>query len=305
MRHAVDGYRFLATLGYEDAARINMTHSFAVKDLRAIFGEWDCTADEMRFIEAYLAGIEYDDYDRLIQLCDSLAMADGFVLMEKRMLDVAMRYGNVNDIILAKWRAKFVIKADFERRMGCSVYSLLPGVVENTFGSFCKPGLCETSFAETWFVARLVVGWEELMRVFIGGVMQASNHGKGLVDQTYRNVLADALSARWPELEVIDPLRLHPDSVEYGDALAKDTLLALLDLASASDLVVAYLPVASMGTALEMYSAHQHGVPVVTISPLAENWVVRAFSQRVFPDLDSFMAALQAAGSPLDLTGLS
>lgn len=142
MRHAVDGYRFLATLGYEDAARINMTHSFAVKDLRAIFGEWDCTADEMRFIEAYLAGIEYDDYDRLIQLCDSLAMADGFVLMEKRMLDVAMRYGNVNDIILAKWRAKFVIKADFERQMGCSVYSLLPGVVENTFGPFYKPGFC-------------------------------------------------------------------------------------------------------------------------------------------------------------------
>ena len=26
------------------------------------------------------------------------------------------------------------IKADFERRMECSVYSLLPGVVENTFG---------------------------------------------------------------------------------------------------------------------------------------------------------------------------
>ncbi len=143
------------------------------------------------------------------------------------------------------------------------------------------------------------------MRVFIGGVMQASNHGKGLVDQTYRNLLADAFSARWPELEVIDPLRLHPDSVEYGDALAKDTLLALLDLAGASDLVVAYLPVASMGTALEMYSAYQHGVPVVTISPLAENWVVRAFSQRVFPDIAGFMAALQAAGSPLDLTGLS
>ena len=143
MRHVVDGYRYLAALGYEDAARINLPHSFAVKDVRAIFGDWDCTADELHFIEAYLAGIEYDDYDRLIQLCDSLAMAEGFVLMEKRMLDVALRYGGVTDSVLAKWRVTFAIKGDFERRMGCSVYSLLPGVVENTFGSFTKPGFSE------------------------------------------------------------------------------------------------------------------------------------------------------------------
>lgn len=133
MRHVLDGYRYLAALGYEDAARIDMTHSFAVKDVRAIFGEWDCAPDELRAIETYLAEIEYDDYDRLIQLCDALAMAEGFVLMEKRMLDVALRYGGVSEQALAKWRATFGIKHDFEQRMGCSIYSLLPGVVENTF----------------------------------------------------------------------------------------------------------------------------------------------------------------------------
>ncbi len=31
-------------------------------------------------------------------------MADGFVLMEKRMLDVALRYGGVSEQALAKWR---------------------------------------------------------------------------------------------------------------------------------------------------------------------------------------------------------
>ncbi len=134
MRHVLDGYRHLAALGYEDAARIAMTHSFAVKDLRAIFGAWDCTAEELRFIEQYLAAVEYDDYDRLIQLCDALAMAEGFVLMDKRMVDVALRYGGLNDRILAKWRTTFDIKRDFEARMGCSIYSLLPGVVANTFG---------------------------------------------------------------------------------------------------------------------------------------------------------------------------
>lgn len=141
MRHVLDGYRYLMARGYDDAARINMTHSFAVKDLHAIFGGWDCTAGELRFIETYLAGIEYDDYDRLIQLCDSLAMAEGFVLMEKRMLDVALRYGRINDCILDKWRATFAIKHNFEQRMGCSIYGLLPGVVEITFGPLAKPGL--------------------------------------------------------------------------------------------------------------------------------------------------------------------
>jgi hypothetical protein len=133
MRHVLDGYTFLAAAGCEDAARISLTHSFQNRDVREIFGEWDCLPEELAFIENYLARVEYDDYDRLIQLCDSLANASGFCLMEKRMLDVGFRYG-INEFSLRKWQTTFVIKADFERRMGCSVYSLLPGVVENTFG---------------------------------------------------------------------------------------------------------------------------------------------------------------------------
>jgi len=136
MRHVLDGYSYLSGLGYEDAARISMTHSFPTRDIREIFGEWDCDATETAFIEDYLARIEYDDYDYLIQMCDALAMAHGFVLMEKRMLDVAIRYGadaGVSAYSVRKWRKKFEIRADFERRIGCSIYDLLPGVVENTF----------------------------------------------------------------------------------------------------------------------------------------------------------------------------
>jgi len=132
MRHVLDGYRYLSGLGYDDAARICMTHSFQNRDHREIFGEWDCDAEELAFIQRYLDEIELNDYDRLIQLCDSLAMAEGFVLMEKRMMDVALRYG-VNEFSVRKWRKTFEIRDDFERRMGRTVYSLLPGVIENTF----------------------------------------------------------------------------------------------------------------------------------------------------------------------------
>jgi hypothetical protein len=136
------------------------------------------------------------------------------------------------------------------------------------------------------------------MRVFIGGVMQASNPGKGIVDQGYRQQIAAAISARWPEIEVTDPFTLHPNSVEYDDASARETLFAMVNLAATSDLVIAYVPTASMGTAMEMHAAYLHGVPVIAISPLRTNWVIIALAQRIFPDLPSFLAALAAAESP-------
>lgn len=139
------------------------------------------------------------------------------------------------------------------------------------------------------------------MRVFIGGVMQASNPGKGIVDQGYRQQIAAALTARWPAIEVLDPFSLHPNSVEYDDDSARETLFAMVNLAATSDLVIAYVPVASMGTAMEMYAAHLHGVPVIAISPLRTNWVIIALARRIFPDLASFFVALAAVESPLAL----
>jgi hypothetical protein len=139
------------------------------------------------------------------------------------------------------------------------------------------------------------------MRVFIAGVMQASLAGKGIVDQSYRNAIGDALLAKWPELDVIDPLVLHPNSVEYDDDAARETLFALVTLASSCDLVIAYVPQASMGTALEMNAAYEKGVPVIAISPLRENWVIRAMATSVFATLDEFFAYLAGMEKPSQL----
>jgi len=132
MRHVLDGYHFLAQLGYEDAARISMTHSFPVKNAQAMVGQWDCTSSELEFIQSYLNGIEYDEYDRLIQLCDSLALPSGFCLIEKRLVDVALRHG-LNEYTLPRWKAYLNIQIEFEQVLNKSIYDCLPGVVENTF----------------------------------------------------------------------------------------------------------------------------------------------------------------------------
>ncbi|MHC1684585.1 MAG: HD domain-containing protein [Clostridiaceae bacterium] len=132
MRHILDGYSFLTEKGFDDSARICMTHSFHIKDINAAFPKWDCSQDELDFIKSYLLNIEYNEYDRLIQLCDLLALPTGFSLLEKRMVDIALRYGT-NNYTIPIWKEVFKLKNHFKKITKCSIYDLLPGVIENTF----------------------------------------------------------------------------------------------------------------------------------------------------------------------------
>ena len=133
MRHVLDGFNFLTRLGYDDAARVCLTHSFPVKNVRAIVGTWDnCVVTDLAFIQSYLDRIEYNEYDKLIQLCDALALPSGYCLMEKRLMDVTLRYG-VNEYTLLRWKAFLGLKNEFEMVINKSIYDCLPGVVENTF----------------------------------------------------------------------------------------------------------------------------------------------------------------------------
>ncbi len=74
----------------------------------------------------------YDDYDRLVQLCDALALPTGFCLLEKRFVDVAIRYGTPPPTV-ERWKKILEIKALFDRKVNGSIYQLLPGVIESSF----------------------------------------------------------------------------------------------------------------------------------------------------------------------------
>jgi len=126
------------------------------------------------------------------------------------------------------------------------------------------------------------------VKVFIAGIMQGSRMDRYIDDQDYRRIISETLRARRADVEIMDPNELHPNGVDYDDELAKATLLEMADLASQADLVVAYVPQASMGTALEMWKAFEAGVPLVTVSPMAANWVIKHLSSVVLPDLDGF-----------------
>lgn len=127
MRHALDGYTFLKGLGYEGAARICLTHSFPSTDLmrtETAAGTWDCSEEERRFVDEYLSGVQITQYDRLIQLCDALALPSGFCRLEKRLVDVVLRRG-FNEFTVLRWRAYLGLLESFGRSVGRDVYDLL------------------------------------------------------------------------------------------------------------------------------------------------------------------------------------
>ena len=131
-RHLIDGYRYCMAEGWEKAAQICISHAFMVKDIASSIGLFDMPRWDKAFMDRFIQEAVYDDYDRLVQLCDALALPTGFCLLEKRFVDVALRYGT-HPATVDRWKAVLDIKAHFEEIIGCSIYELLPGVVENSF----------------------------------------------------------------------------------------------------------------------------------------------------------------------------
>ena len=130
------------------------------------------------------------------------------------------------------------------------------------------------------------------MRFFLAGIMQGSHRDTVLHAQDYRARLRSLLEDCFPGAEVYDPLSDHSNSLEYDDETGRQVFYRHNRLCREVDVVVAFVPEASMGTAIEMWEAHEHGRGVViTISPLEHNWAVRFCSHVVYPDFAAFEAA--------------
>ena len=86
------------------------------------------------------------------------------------------------------------------------------------------------------------------MHVFIAGIMQGSRHDHLIDSQDYRDRISKALQAQVPGVKISDPFALHPGSVDYGPELVRETFESLTSLAGEADVLIAFLPKASMGT---------------------------------------------------------
>ena len=131
MIHVLDGYDFLIAEGYPDAARISLTHSYPDQGQLAGADAWDGTPGDFDRAHRIIKSYTYTIYDRLIQLCDAICMPKGPVLMEKRLVDVVLRYG-ANENTIGRWQAFIAVRQEIEAAMGKNIYHILPEALENS-----------------------------------------------------------------------------------------------------------------------------------------------------------------------------
>lgn len=117
--HVSDGYTYMKSLGYDEVAKICLTHSFNNHTVDEYIGKFDVSQEELTLIKNKLVETVYDEYDLLIQLCDSLAGADGVLDIEERMNDVKRRYGSYPQ---DKWDSNIELMHYFEKRMNQNIY---------------------------------------------------------------------------------------------------------------------------------------------------------------------------------------
>ena len=134
---------------------------------------------------------------------------------------------------------------------------------------------------------------EANLRVFIAGVMQGTRRDDQIVEQSYRIRISQALQAHIPDVQITDPWALNPNSVNYDDEQARHTFLTMTKEAGRADLLIAYLPEPSMGTAMEMWEAAQAQTYIIAVTPFIHHWAVRFTADEIMPDLDSLLADIE------------
>ncbi len=131
-----------------------------------------------------------------------------------------------------------------------------------------------------------------MKKVFLAGIIQGSREDS-LEKQDYRGEIRSILESHRPGWALYCPIEDYEKADGYPDTPKNEVFFRNIEKAAASDLLIAYIPSASMGTAVEVYEAWRNGIPVYTISPLEKNWAVRFLSTRVFACIDEFADFLE------------
>lgn len=135
-----------------------------------------------------------------------------------------------------------------------------------------------------------------MIKIFFGGIIQGSNKGLDIHGQDYRQEIKNLIRQNLSHVRIFDPFEGHEMSVHYDDRKARQTFFEHLNYVRDSDLMIAYLPQASLGTAIEMWEAHRHNVPILSISPMTTNWIIRLLPVRNFETIDGFKTFINKGG---------
>ena len=130
--HAIKGYEYIKSLGYDEVyAGICIKHSFLNNDIDCISNDRDETDKQnpnYEFVKEYIKK-EYSVYEKIINLCD-LMCTTKVLTVDKRMMDLLLRHG-----VFAKTHyhieETMKLKKYFDNLLGYNLYDLFPEIKNN------------------------------------------------------------------------------------------------------------------------------------------------------------------------------
>ena len=130
--HAIKGYEYIKSLGYDEVyAGICIKHSFLNNDIDCISNDRDETNKQnpnYEFVKEYIKK-EYSVYEKIINLCD-LMCTSKVLTIDKRMMDLLSRHG-----VFAKTHyhieETMKLKQYFDDLLGYNLYDLFPEIKNN------------------------------------------------------------------------------------------------------------------------------------------------------------------------------
>lgn len=127
-----------------------------------------------------------------------------------------------------------------------------------------------------------------MIRFFLAGIIQGSLQDDTVHDQSYRDRIRRVLEEAFIDCSIYCPVEEHPNSVTYDDTIAHKVFHRHIQLVREADVLIVYLPEASMGSGIEMWEARQHHTFTVSITSMRANWVVRLFSDAICRSIEDF-----------------
>ena len=121
--HGVVGYHLLCQKRWPQLAKISVTHNFVDKDFDIEL--MPHPRKDMIFCKNYLTTVEYDDYDRLLQLADAVNNLGNNCTVEQRYRSIAVRYNVAYDKLLSVIASYNKIKHHFDELCRKDVYDLI------------------------------------------------------------------------------------------------------------------------------------------------------------------------------------
>lgn len=132
--HEVYGYKFMMEHGYPELARFCITHASINKE--KILNYYRTNKDKFKksdveFFITTLSQMTFNEYDKIIQLSDNLAVKEGYVFLEQRIIDIIKRRGNA-EYFIDYFDDIFNLKKYFENKIGQSIYKLIPDFIDKS-----------------------------------------------------------------------------------------------------------------------------------------------------------------------------